>query len=102
MTGVRGRARRGILSPMFTGIISDIGEVAARDGGRFAIRCGYAAESIAIGASIACDGACLTATEVEPTATAAARLPSMSPTRRWPKPRSATGSRAGASTWNAR
>ena len=51
---------------MFTGIISDIGEVAARDGGRFAIRCGYAAESIAIGASIACDGACLTATKVDP------------------------------------
>jgi riboflavin synthase len=49
---------------MFTGIISDIGEVATRDGGRFAIRCGYAADSIAIGASIACDGACLTATKV--------------------------------------
>ena len=49
---------------MFTGIISDLGTVAARDGGRFAIRCGYAAESIAVGASIACDGACLTATGV--------------------------------------
>jgi riboflavin synthase len=51
---------------MFTGIISDIGEVAARDGGRFEIRCGYVAASIAIGASIACDGACLTATRVDP------------------------------------
>ena len=51
---------------MFTGIITDIGDVAARDGGRFTIRCGYAAESIAIGASIACDGACLTATEIVP------------------------------------
>jgi riboflavin synthase len=49
---------------MFTGIISDIGEVAARDGGRFSIRCAYAADSIALGASIACDGACLTATKV--------------------------------------
>lgn len=49
---------------MFTGIITDTGEVAARDGGRFVIRCGYAADSIALGASIACDGACLTATEV--------------------------------------
>ena len=49
---------------MFTGIITDIGELAAREGGRFTIRCGYAAESIALGASIACDGACLTATEV--------------------------------------
>ena len=51
---------------MFTGIITDIGELVARDGGRLTIRCGYAAESIAVGASIACDGACLTATEVAP------------------------------------
>ena len=51
---------------MFTGIISDLGEVAARDGGRFAMRCGYAPESIALGASIACDGACLTAVKVMP------------------------------------
>jgi riboflavin synthase len=50
---------------MFTGIISDLGTVAARDGGRFTIRCGYAADSIALGASIACDGACLTAVAVE-------------------------------------
>ena len=59
-------SRHGTLAAMFTGIITDIGEVAAREGGRFTIRCGYAAESIAIGASIACDGACLTATRVEP------------------------------------
>ena len=51
---------------MFTGIITDIGELAAREGGRFAIRCTYAPASIAIGASIACDGACLTATEIAP------------------------------------
>ncbi len=49
---------------MFTGLITDIGEVIARDGGQFAIRCGYAAESIAVGASIACDGCCLTVTNV--------------------------------------
>src|SRR5262245_63880230 len=49
---------------MFTGIITDVGEVAAGEDGRFTIRCGYAAETIAIGASIACDGACLTAVEV--------------------------------------
>jgi riboflavin synthase len=49
---------------MFTGIISDLGTVAAREGGRFAIRCSYAADSIALGASIACDGACLTAVAV--------------------------------------
>ena len=49
---------------MFTGIITDIGELVDRREGRFAIRCSYKAEGIAIGASIACDGACLTATEV--------------------------------------
>ena len=51
---------------MFTGIISDIGTVAAREGGRFTIRCGYPAETIGLGASIACEGACLTATSVQP------------------------------------
>src|SRR5215471_14173434 len=49
---------------MFTGIITDIGELVARREGCFTIRCAYPAASIAIGASIACDGACLTATEV--------------------------------------
>jgi len=51
---------------MFTGIITDIGEVASRDGGRFAIRCMYAPDTIALGASIACDGACLTVTTLAP------------------------------------
>ena len=50
---------------MFTGIITDIGEVAARDGGRFTIACSYPAESIAIGASIACSGCCLTVTTIK-------------------------------------
>jgi len=49
---------------MFTGIISDIGEITARtqiDGGaRFTIASHYPAEGIAIGASIACSGVCLT------------------------------------------
>ena len=53
---------------MFTGLISDIGEViAAEDRGdlrRLRIACSYAAESIAIGASIACSGPCLTAVSV--------------------------------------
>jgi riboflavin synthase len=49
---------------MFTGIVSDIGEVTARAGGRFTLACGYPAAGIALGASIACDGACLTAIEV--------------------------------------
>jgi len=49
---------------MFTGIITDIGEVVARAAGRFTLGSAYAAQSIAVGASIACDGACLTATSV--------------------------------------
>jgi riboflavin synthase len=51
---------------MFTGIITDIGELIERAGGRLTIRSSYAAQGIAIGASIACDGACLTATTVTP------------------------------------
>lgn len=46
---------------MFTGIITDIGELVGRDGSRFTIACRYPAESMAIGASIACAGCCLTA-----------------------------------------
>jgi riboflavin synthase len=49
---------------MFTGIITDIGTVAARQGGIFTIRSAYPAASIALGASIACDGCCLTVTTV--------------------------------------
>jgi riboflavin synthase len=49
---------------MFTGIISDIGEVVQRKGGQFTIRSVYDPASIAVGASIACDGVCLTATTI--------------------------------------
>jgi riboflavin synthase len=49
---------------MFTGIITDVGEVLERTDGHFTIRTDYAAASIAIGASIACDGCCLTVTSV--------------------------------------
>lgn len=55
---------------MFTGIITDVGRIAATephgDGARLSIRCGYDPAGIAIGASIACAGVCLTATTVEP------------------------------------
>ena len=51
---------------MFTGIITDIGELVTCREGRFAIRCSYPATGIPVGASIACDGACLTATEIAP------------------------------------
>src|SRR5712692_7790349 len=50
---------------MFTGIVTDIGEVVAvepRAEGlkRLKVACGYDADTIAIGASIACSGVCLT------------------------------------------
>ena len=49
---------------MFTGLITDVGELIGREDGRFAIRCGYDPDDIAPGASIACDGACLTVVTV--------------------------------------
>ena len=51
---------------MFSGLITDIGEVIGREGGRFALRTSYVAASIPIGASIACDGCCLTVVTVRP------------------------------------
>jgi riboflavin synthase len=53
---------------MFTGIVTDIGEVLAvepRAEGlvRLKIACGYDPDTIDIGASIACNGVCLTAVE---------------------------------------
>jgi riboflavin synthase len=53
--------------PMFTGIVTDIGEVVRvekRGDTRFTIATAYAPESIAVGASIACSGCCLTAIEM--------------------------------------
>ncbi len=49
---------------MFTGIVTDVGEVVERRGGVFTIRSSYAADGIALGASIAHDGCCLTATSI--------------------------------------
>jgi len=47
---------------MFTGIISEVGAVAAYAGGkRLRVRCDRAAAALALGGSIAVDGACLTA-----------------------------------------
>ena len=50
---------------MFTGIITDIGEVATHEGDRFAIRTRCPAASLGLGISIACDGVCLTVTGFE-------------------------------------
>lgn len=56
---------------MFTGIVTAVGEVveAQRKGPslkRLAIACPYEAEGIALGASIACAGVCLTVTALKP------------------------------------
>lgn len=51
---------------MFTGIITDIGEIRAADQRgdlRLVIGCAYDMDGVAIGASIACSGACLTVVE---------------------------------------
>ena len=48
---------------MFTGIITDIGTITAseaRGDRRITVRCGYDMAGVAIGASIACSGACMT------------------------------------------
>ncbi|QGM45158.1 riboflavin synthase [Methylocystis heyeri] len=54
---------------MFTGIVTDMGEVIAiEERGalrRLRIACAYPAEGIALGASIACSGTCLTVVAVE-------------------------------------
>jgi riboflavin synthase len=50
---------------MFTGIVTDIGTVAARDGTTLKIASHYDPASVELGASIACDGCCLTVTRVE-------------------------------------
>ena len=53
---------------MFTGLVSDVGEVIAVEPRgslrRMRITCNYPVESIALGASIACAGVCLTAVDM--------------------------------------
>ncbi len=55
---------------MFTGIVTDIGRISALSaldaGKRFRIETGYDIQTIAIGASIACSGPCLTVTARAP------------------------------------
>ena len=51
---------------MFTGIITDVGEVVGRAGGVFTIRSHYDPATIALGASIAHDGCCVTVTSLTP------------------------------------
>lgn len=54
---------------MFTGIVTDLGRVVAierRADTRLRIACRYPADAIDIGASISCNGACLTVVEIGP------------------------------------
>ncbi|HEX8418296.1 MAG TPA: riboflavin synthase [Methylobacterium sp.] len=55
---------------MFTGLVTDVGRVVGVSGGaqlkRIAIRSAYDPATIALGASIACSGPCLTAVAIEP------------------------------------
>ncbi len=50
---------------MFTGIISGIGTLLARQDSRFVIRAPYKPKSLEEGASVACDGCCLTLVEID-------------------------------------
>jgi len=49
---------------MFTGLVSGVGTLHRRQGARLVIACPYKRRSLAEGASIACDGCCLTIVEV--------------------------------------
>src|SRR6476619_8258405 len=49
---------------MFTGIVTDICTVVARYGTKFKIASHYDPASLALGASVACDGCCLTVTRI--------------------------------------
>ena len=54
---------------MFTGIVSDIGTITSgedRGDRRIVVRCGYDMSGVAIGASIACSGVCLTVVDKGP------------------------------------
>ncbi|MBI1384620.1 MAG: riboflavin synthase [Rhizobiales bacterium] len=61
---------------MFTGIVTDVGQVVGRtlthEGGTFSIASRFEAGGIALGASIACAGCCLTVTRVVPASTGGA------------------------------
>lgn len=50
---------------MFTGLITDVGEVTDKSAGRFDIRTRYRLQPDDVGISICCDGVCLTATSIK-------------------------------------
>lgn len=50
---------------MFTGIVQAVGTLRSADDGRYLIACPWPASSLTLGASIACDGCCLTVTSIK-------------------------------------
>ncbi len=53
---------------MFTGLITDVGEVITRSPGGFTLKTAYRLKPEETGLSICCDGVCLTATAIKPLA----------------------------------
>jgi riboflavin synthase len=51
---------------MFTGLITDVGEVIGKSNGKFTLRTAYRLRPEDAGLSICCDGVCLTATAIKP------------------------------------
>jgi riboflavin synthase len=51
---------------MFTGLITDVGEVIDKSDGKFTLRTAYKLQTEDTGLSICCDGVCLTATAIKP------------------------------------
>jgi riboflavin synthase len=56
---------------MFTGLITDVGEVIGKSPGSITLRTAYALKPEETGLSICCDGVCLTATAITPLAAGA-------------------------------
>jgi len=56
---------------MFTGLITDVGEVIGTSGGTFTLRTAYVLRPEDAGISICCNGVCLTATSIKPLASGA-------------------------------
>ena len=54
------RPRALASSPVFTGIVEELGQVAERDGDRLRISCSTVLDDVVMGASIAVNGCCLT------------------------------------------
>lgn len=90
---------------MFTGIITDVGEIVAVEekgtARHLTVACSYPAETLPIGASVCHMGVCLTVTSLKEEGGELCSL-SMPRPKRSPAPRWARGRLAGRSIWSAR